>query len=128
MSTPWYQFSLRSLLIFTLFVAVLCSIGISLHWIGSVIVGIGGIAGRIAARRDFGYLLGGLIGTLLAAVALVGCVFLLDLFPLDFFPQALAIRHKLRTILGIAALIGDVLGGILGGIYARFLERRRLKR
>ena len=90
-----------------------------------MIVGIGGIAGRIAARRDFGYLLGGLIGTLLAAVslALIGCV-----IRLDWFPQALAVRYELRTILGIAALIGGVMGGILGGIFARIPERRRLKR
>jgi len=67
MPTPWYQFSLRSLLLFTLFVAVLCSIGISVHWVISVIlgvVGLGGIVGRIVAKRNLGFLFGGLYGTI----------------------------------------------------------------
>ena len=49
----WYQFGLRSLLLLTLFVAVLCLIGVCTHWLISVAIGmivvVGGFAGRIVA-------------------------------------------------------------------------------
>ncbi len=38
---PWYQFSLRSLFLLTLLVAILCSIGVSAGWLYSFVVLIG---------------------------------------------------------------------------------------
>jgi hypothetical protein len=38
---PWYQFSLRSLFLLTLLVAILCSIGVSAGWFYSFVVLIG---------------------------------------------------------------------------------------
>ena len=55
---PWYQFSLRSVLLLTLVVAVLCSIGACTHWLVSVmldsVVLIGGVTGRIVGGTGLG--------------------------------------------------------------------------
>lgn len=70
----WYQFSLRSLLGLTAFVAVLCSIGLCIHWILSALISIvaavGGIAGWIVGRLCLGFAAGIVYG----ACFLVGTV------------------------------------------------------
>ena len=64
----WYQFSLRTLLAMTTFVAVLCSIGFYAHWIISALIGavvmVGGIPGWIVGRSRLGFALGVVYGAL----------------------------------------------------------------
>src|SRR5580692_10658171 len=59
---PWYQFSLRSLLLLTAFAAVVCSIGVYTHWLVSAVIGatvmIGGVAGKIVAGTRSGFVQG----------------------------------------------------------------------
>jgi len=104
---PWYQFSLRSLFLVTLFVAVLCSIGVCMDWLVSVaiamIVVIGGFAGRIIAGTRLGFVQGIIYGMQFFLVAGLLCTFL----P---FPWAPA--WQLGVVLAIAVLIGGVLGGL----------------
>ena len=102
---PWYQFSLRSLLLLTLYVAVLCSLGICTHWIFSVVIGIGGIAGWIVARTWFGFLLG--------AMWALAFVLLIPALALNI-PMALEDWQQ-YAILVIAAIVGGVLGGFRAG-------------
>ena len=63
---PRYQFSLRSLLLLTLVIAVLCSIGVCTHWLVSAVialpVAIGGIAGWIVAGTGEGFVMGIVVG------------------------------------------------------------------
>ena len=114
---PWYQFRLRSLLLLTAFVAVLCSIGVCTHWVVSAVVGVSGVAGRIVARRNFGFLLGSLFGSVFAPITVILASFLGDLVLAFVSPS-----EMLGTILGvIAALTGGVLGGVFGGLMARNL-------
>src|SRR5208282_5243379 len=73
---PWYQFSLRSLLLLTVVVAVLCAIGVGTDWCVAAVIGVSGIAGGIVARRSVGFLLGvlaGNVGTCFASF--VACTF-----------------------------------------------------
>lgn len=112
----WYQFSLRSLVLLTTFVVVLCSLGVCTYWQFSVIIGICGIAGRIAARRDFGYLVGSIFGVLftLIAFSLAG--------ELDHVLMLVGLRPDmlLWTVLEtVVALIGVIFGGVLGGLIIR---------
>jgi membrane associated rhomboid family serine protease len=101
-------------MVFTLLVAVLCSLGVGTHWEFSVVVGVGGIAGRIVARRELGYLLGGLYGTVYAVIGL-GLVMV-----------AFSLVSDRESLLGETAIIalvimlgGTIFGGIWGGIIAR---------
>ena len=48
---PWYQFSLRSLFLLTVFVALLCSIGVCTDWSVAAVIGVGSITGGIIARN-----------------------------------------------------------------------------
>jgi hypothetical protein len=107
---PWYQFSLRSLLLLTLFVAVLCSLGVCTHWFVSAVVVmlvLAGVAGRIVAGTRVGYPQGFafgivfLLGTGLACMALFR--FLLPWESLWFW----------GVVLGVAALIGGIVGGFM---------------
>jgi hydrogenase/urease accessory protein HupE len=100
--SPWYQFSLRSLLLLTLFVAALCSIGVCTHWLISafvVMVTIGGVTGRIVAGTRLGFLAGVLYGSLLLLAVVV------------FLPFRWTTWDCLSAT-GIAALIGGVVGGL----------------
>jgi hypothetical protein len=111
---PRFQFSLRSLLIFTLFVAVLCSIGVCTHWIISAVIGIGGMVGRIAARRDLGFLVGGIYGTLFGVIA-----FLLSIVAEMYGATGSRIATwPLAVHVGIT-LFGAIAGGVRGGLTAR---------
>jgi len=108
MPTPWYQFSLRSLLLFTLFVAVLCSIGVCTDWLVSAVVGwtvmIGGIAGRIVAGIKAGFIQG-VLGAILLALPI--SLLLVRAFPQELFHAP----WLLIVVLGILVLIGGTLGG-----------------
>ena len=77
---PWYQFSLRSLLLLTVFVAVLCSLGVCTHWLVSVAiavtVAIGGIAGRIVAGTRLGFVQGVVFAVQFVLMAIFICVVL----------------------------------------------------
>jgi hypothetical protein len=50
----WFQFSLRTLLVFVTLCAILCSLGVCTHWVVSATFGVaivsGGIAGRIVSK------------------------------------------------------------------------------
>jgi len=71
---PWYQFSLRSLLLFTAFVAVLCSIGVSTGWrLTSLFIMVGLPLGIIVARAKEGVFV---CGFQFFLIALCGCGFL----------------------------------------------------
>ena len=73
---PWYQFSLRSLLLLTLFVAVLCSLGVCTHWLVSAVVAmtvvIGGIAGRIVAGTRLGFVRGAVYAIAWLLIVFIG--------------------------------------------------------
>src|SRR5208282_3004254 len=72
----WYQFSLWSLLLWTLFVAVLCSIGVCTHWFVSAVIAViaaGGIVGRIVAGTRLGFATGVVYGTLFAVNGTARC-------------------------------------------------------
>jgi hypothetical protein len=103
---PWYQFSLLSLFLLTLFVAVLCSLGVCTHWIVSAVVAfavtIGGIAGRIVAGTRLGFVQGAAFG--------IQCFLWAGLFCL-FLPFPWQASWQLGVVLGIAVLIGGVVGG-----------------
>ena len=71
---PWYQFSLRSLLLLTVFVAVLCSTGVRSHWSVAATIAVGGVAGGIIAMSWLGLVLGVLSGGLCAVVMAAICV------------------------------------------------------
>ena len=106
---PWYQFSLRSLLLFTLFVAILCSIGVCTHWVVAVAITtlmLGGILGRIVAGTWLGFVAGVLHGILFSLAALVIFVYL----PIRSLPWLG--DWAAGGLLGIAVLIGGILGGL----------------
>ena len=73
---PWYQFSLRSLLLLTFFVAVLCSLGVYTHWLVSAVVAmtvvIGGIAGRIVAGTRLGFVRGAVYAIAWLLIVFIG--------------------------------------------------------
>jgi len=116
--SPWYQFSLRSLLLFTLFVSVLCSIGVCTDWFFSVVLAmltLGGIAGRIVAGRGVGFVHGVVCGMLLALITVpLAAFFSLRILVLVRPPQWLLAIFWL-----VAGLISVVVGGVLGGLIAR---------
>jgi len=105
---PWYQFSLRSLLLLTLFVAVLCSLGVYTHWIFSVVIGsavlIGGIAGWTVARTRIGFVQGVVFGIEFLLGAAILCI-VLDILPWEA-------SWRWGVALGTVVLIGGILGGL----------------
>ncbi len=114
---PWYQFSLRSLLLLTLFVAMLCSLGVCTHWLVSAAVAmtvvIGGIAGRIVAGTRLGFVQGIIFGIQFLFWAGLACVFLALLFwDAPWFPLVWNAPWLLGVPLAIAVLVGGVLGGL----------------
>ncbi len=117
---PWYQFSLRSLLLFTAFVAVLCAIGVRMHWAFSAILAtivlIGGVAGRIVAGTRRGFMQGALGAVQFFLLAVVGSLLLIAAFPQLFHASG----QFWVVIYGTAVLSG----GVLGGSTARFRSKR----
>ncbi len=112
---PWYQFSLRSVLLLTLVVAVLCSIGVSIHWalsavIASIIV-IGGVAGRVVAGTRLGFVQGAIFAAQFFLMTVLVCI--VSQFPTAaFFWEASWGLSRLYVVLGIAVVIGGILGGL----------------
>jgi len=110
---PWYQFSLRSLLLFAVFVAVVCSIGVYTNWAFSVILAaifvIGGILGGIVAGTKAGFVRGAWVALFLFLISVFGSVLFFAVFP-----QVLSSESSFWfgvALDGIAVLIGGVLGG-----------------
>ena len=106
---PWYQFSLRSVLLLTLVVAVLCSLGVSIHWALSAviasIIAIGGVAGRVVAGTPLGFTQGILFAMQLFFLSVIVSLFC--------FPSLTHVSlWWLALLYGAAILIGGVLGGL----------------
>ena len=122
---PWYQFSLRSLLLLTLFVAVLCSVGARYHWSVAAVIAVGGIAGTIVARSWFGLVLGVLSGGICAVMMAAICVIMWQLlFRVTFHMRIPSSLDGVIDGIKLAAIIGSLLGGIVGGRVARFRSER----
>jgi len=109
-SHPWYQFSLRSLLLLVVFVALLCVLGRYTHWLLAAIIGLtvlcGGIAGWIVAHTRLGFVQG-----IVFAVQFVLLVGLFLLLPLGFF-GAESTRWLLCVVTAVVASVSGVVGGI----------------
>ncbi|MGA2258197.1 MAG: hypothetical protein ABSG53_26315 [Thermoguttaceae bacterium] len=120
MSTPepelrWYQFSLRSLLLVTLFMAVLCSLGVWANWSVAVVIAVGGIAGGIVARSLLGFARGIVTGGLFSIVSgIAGLLWRTSFRSID----------EIIATMQIAAIVGSLIGGILGGYTARYRSKR----
>lgn len=111
---PWYQFSLRSLLLLTVFVGVLCALGIYTHWLFATVIGLtvlcGGIAGWIGARTRLGFVLG--------IVVAVSFVLLVGFFLLLFFGLLGAAQWPRWLLCAVAAVVASV-SGLVGGFTVR---------
>ncbi len=119
---PWYQFSLRSLLLLTAFVAVLCSLGVCTDWSIAAVVAVGGVAGGIITRTRSGLLHGIMYGVGFSGMAAAACV-LLWFFELLNVPR-LWVPWQSAGAIKIAAVIGSLIGGILGGLSVRRRSRQ----
>ncbi len=113
---PWYQFSLRSLLRFTVFVAVLCSIGVCSDWTVAAIIAVGDVSGRIVARSWVDLIIGILVGNVGAAAAVVASA-LLGVLIVDT-------PHVQAWWFVAAMIIGALIGGIVGGLCVRSRSRQ----
>jgi hypothetical protein len=113
----WYQFSLRSLLLFTVFVAVLCSIGACTHWSISATIAaillIAGVSGGMVAGTRVGLVVGAVYGIPGFAFAVVALFFLT--LPVSLFWGL----GNWAILSRVAVVIGGILGGVLGGLLAR---------
>ncbi len=115
---PWYQFSLRSTLVFTACVAVLCSVGILTSWLFSAYLAAaaltGGVAGRLVVGARLALVQGAIYGILFffltAFGLLVPSLLWFDIW--DLFIWA-------NVVSWTAVFIGGVLGGVLGGLSVR---------
>ena len=131
-SSPWVildamaiskpnQFSLPTLMLLTLFVAVLCFLGLYMDWVVPAVIGwtvmIGGTAGRIVAGTRLGFVQ----GVVFAVLFLLWAGFASLLLP--FLEDA---PWRMGVTLGLAVLIGgmslrdkSVCDTILGGYTVR---------
>lgn len=113
----WFQFSLRTLLLWAVSAAALCSIGACTDWgvpIGIAATGgIGGIVGVMIAGPRRGFPRGALYGVLYSLVALILCATCGGFFWLW------GSLWRSITVLGL----GAVVGGGLGGYGARLREK-----
>jgi hypothetical protein len=117
-----YQFSLRSLLLFTAFVAVLCAIGVRTDWSVCAVIAVGGVAGGIVARTWSGLVLGSVLGSMCAVVGVVAFAFVWCIvfrMPIRWVPF-----WEFIAAVKIVAIIGSLAGGVLGGSTARFRSER----
>ena len=127
MSTPepelrWYQFSLRSLLLLTVAVAGLCSLGVCTDWSIAAVIGGGGVIGGIIARTRSGLLLGVAYGVGFSGMA--AAAYVLTWFSgLLSVPGSFGASWQVGAAVKTAAVIGSLVGGIAGGRAAR----RRLR-
>jgi len=108
---PWYQFSLRSLMLLVLVVALLCSLGKCTHWLLPVVLAatvlVGGTAGRIVSGIKAGFVQGALYGIPFFLLAFIGCAAFMGAFPRLWD----LVWWLFSMICGIAVLLGGVLGG-----------------
>jgi hypothetical protein len=124
----WYQFSLRSLMLFAALVAVLCSIGVCTNWSVAAVFAVGGITGGILARSWLGLVLGVLSGGICAVMMAAVCVIMWRiLFRVPFLMWISSSLDGVIDGIKLAAIIGSLLGGILGGYIARYGSGRRPK-
>jgi hypothetical protein len=112
----WYQFSLRSLFLLTAFGAVLCSIGVRMHWLVSAAVGtlaFAGVTGRIVAGTRLDFVQGVIFGALflIAVVPLCGFLLLLTGLPWLLWPHGSWLLFVVLLVVGIAVLVGGGVGG-----------------
>ena len=122
----WYQYSLRSLFLAGLFVAVLCSLGVCTHWLLSVAVAVmmvGGVVGRRVAGRRLGFVWGAINGSLLSIIA-VG-IFMAALGSPSWRYWTRFGFAILEATVVTTAVIGALVGGYLGGFVARLASPRR---
>ena len=123
MSTPepelrWYQFTLRSLMLLTLFVAVICSLGVCTHWLVSAVIAmfaLAGMAGRIVAGTRLGFVQGVVFGIQFLLAAVVIHLLLFPFLPFWVAPWLRLLLDepwRLGVVLGIVVLIGGALGGL----------------
>jgi hypothetical protein len=110
--SPWYQFSVRSLLLLTVFAAVLCTIGVHMHWLLSAflatIVLVGGIAGRIVAGINRGFVWG-VVGAVYSFLfSLFVALLLIAVFPEVIFRAS---ERFCSAFYETAMLGGSVFGG-----------------
>jgi energy-coupling factor transporter transmembrane protein EcfT len=107
---PWYQFSLRSLLLLTFFVAMVCSLGAYTHWLLSVAilanVLIGGVAGRIVGEARSGFVQGVVFAILFFLIAFIYCTLSMGASP------GLWNVVWWFLICGFAMLVGGIVGGL----------------
>ena len=116
----WYQFSLQSLLLFTAFVAVLCSIGVCTDWSVSAVIAVGGTAGMIVRMSWLGFWQGIVCGGMCAVMGAIGAFLMLGIFTPPIFSVP---PWHLTFAMKIGAVIGSLIGGILGGL-ARYRPGR----
>ena len=113
----WYQFSLRSLLLFTAFVAILCSVGVCTKWGVSATIAasllIGGVSGGMVAGTRMGFVIGAVYAMPLFFFAVISLAILRFPFSLWWNLDDWWIACR------IAVLIGGVWGGVSGGLAAR---------
>ena len=115
-----YQFSLRSLSLFVVFFAVVCSIGVRTHWVVSAVIAGGGIAGGIVRNSWLGFVQGIVCGLIGSMVGLFCAALLLDIFTPPVYSSP---PLHITAAMNLGAVIGSLIGGILGGL-ARFQLRR----
>jgi hypothetical protein len=123
----WYQFGVGSLLLLTTCTAVLCSIGVHIHWTISVLLGfvvlIGGVTGRIVARTQAGFLQGAILAILAFVILSIdGFVMLIPFMP--WFQDPTASLWYFVPASWLAGLIGGTLGGRT--VRPRFRGGRRI--
>jgi hypothetical protein len=100
---PWYQFSLRSMLVVTAYVAIVCSIRFYSGTLTTIVI-IGGLAGIIVAGRPLGFVAGAIGGSLSYLIAAV--------FPIITQPWKLDLVWWVWATIWIDVLIGGILGGL----------------
>jgi hypothetical protein len=112
-----FQFSLRSLMLFSTLVAIVCSIGVTTDWsiaasLGAIFV-IGAVCGGMVSGKRAGIIAGAVYGIPGFAFALVFITILL--FPIS----GLWAKDSWEIVSRVAVVVGGILGGISGGIAAR---------
>ena len=122
-----FQFTLRSLLLFTLFVALLCSIRVSTGrgYVAAVVAVnllISGFAGRTVAGTGLGLVLGCVSGCVCAGIGAFTCAFV---WGDNFGVRSLGLpRWECVIAISVVATVGSVAGGALGGFMATYRSRR----
>jgi len=104
---PWYRFSLRSFLLFALFVVAICSIDVCTHWLVSAVIVTGGVVGGIFAGTRLGVAQGAVSGSICSIIAV------------SVFAVIIGMQPSEGKFI-IVAIIGSLLGGLLGGYSAKY--------